>query len=814
MLRFSPLRILVIAAVLQSAAAGEQLQGKIVVDLSQPGPAFPRTMHGIFFEDINYAADGGLYAELIQNRSFEHRERMYAWRPAAPSEAIELVIADEAPLNDNNRHYLRVTAKQNGAAVANSGYDGISVKAGEEYNVSVYARSADGSSDFRVALVDQSGDSLGEVVLTGVMDKWQKLSGVITPSRDASDAQLQLQFQREGVYDVDMVSLFPAETFRGRKNGLRADLAQLLADLQPGFLRFPGGCIVEGSGLANAYRWKDTIGDVAQRKQNWNLWAERQSPQYHQTYGLGFFEYFQLCEDIGAEPLPVINCGMACQFRGGGLIPLEELDPWVQDALDLIEFANGPPTSPWGARRAAMGHPEPFNMKYLGIGNEQWSEEYFQRYRVFYRAIHPKYPELKLISTAGPQAEGDSFSYAWGRFATDTPADLVDEHYYRSPNWFLANHRRYDSYVRDGPKVFAGEFAAHTMGRRNNLEAALAEAAFMTGLWRNADVVDMACYAPLFARIGNVQWTPDLIWFDNDRSFGSPSYYVQQLYSKNLPELMAPATVDASPSKPQPLRGRIGVGTWRTQAEFKDIKVVSGDKTLYEWSPDKGLEDWAEHNGDWSSADGVLRQTSEAENVRLFTGETDWTDYTLSLKARKLAGAEGFLISFASTDPDTPVWWNLGGWNNTLHGLEMHGVTVMQRPGKIEQGRWYEIRIEVRGPKVSCYLDDELVQEYELKPHPSLYAAAGYNEPENELVLAVANPTRDAVETTIATKGRELAAEPGAAEVLAGDDPSLENSLDEPRRLAPERSSAELEGAERRYTFRPYSLTILKLKTE
>jgi alpha-L-arabinofuranosidase len=651
-------------------------------------------------------------------------------------------------------------------------------------------------------------------VLSGLTDKWQKLSGEITATRDASAARLEVQFASPGVYDIDMVSLFPAETFRNRSNGLRKDLAQLLADIKPGFLRFPGGCIVEGRDLDNAYRWKDTIGDVSERKQNANLWTNRESPQYHQTYGLGFFEFFQLCEDIGAEPLPVLNCGMACQFRGGAHAPLDELEPWVQDALDLVEFANGPATSPWGAKRAAMGHPEPFNMKYLGVGNEQWSDEYFRRYKVFYNAIHPKYPDLKLVSTAGPQAEGDSFNYAWGRFATDTPADLIDEHYYRPPNWFLANHRRYDTYVRGGPKVFAGEFAAHGVGRRNNMEAALAEGAFMTGLWRNADVVDMACYAPLFARHGNVQWAPDLIWFDNSRAYGTPSYYVQQLYSKHLPARMASATVDAAPSKPQPLRGRIGVGTWRTQAEFKDIKVTSGGKTLYEFDPAKGLDGWDERNGDWAIVDGVLQQTSEAENVRLLTGDEDWQDYTLTLKARKLAGAEGFLITYASTNPDTPSWWNLGGWNNTLHGLEMSGATAAQTPGKIETGRWYDIRIEVRGPKVSCYLDDKLVQEFELKSHPSLYAAAGYNDSKNELVLAVANPTADAVDTSLQVKGRQLSAEPGLAETLATDDPAAENSLDQPQRVAPVQASAELEGPEHRYKFQPYSLTILKLPTE
>jgi alpha-L-arabinofuranosidase len=812
----NPIAALLLAplAIVTASARAEDLRGEIVVDLTQPGAAFPRTMHGVFFEDINYAADGGLYAELIQNRSFEHGERLYAWNPIAPTGAAKLAIEQQEPLNANNPRFLRISAKELGAGAANHGYGGIYIEQDKKYRASVFARAIDGTSKLRLVLIDKNSEPIGEIVLPDLTDKWQKLSGEITATRSAPDARLAVQLERAGVFDVDMVSLMPVETFRSRPNGLRKDLAQLLADMKPGFLRFPGGCIVEGRDLANAYRWKDTIGDVSERKQNANLWASRESPQYHQTYGLGFFEFFQLCEDIGAEPLPVLNCGMACQFRGGAHAPLDELESWVQDALDLVEFASGPATSPWGAKRAAMGHPEPFNLKYLGIGNEQWSDEYFRRYKVFYDAIHPKYPDLKLVSTAGPQAEGDSFNYAWGRFATDTPADLVDEHYYRSPAWFLANHRRYDSYVRGGPKVFAGEFAAHGLGRRNNMEAALAEAAFMTGLWRNADVVDMACYAPLLARHGNVQWQPDLIWFDNARSYGTPSYYVQQLYSKHLPERMAPAAVDAAPSQPRSLRGRIGVGTWRTQAEFKDIKVASRGKTIYEFEPTKGLDGWDKYNGDWSLVDGAIRQTSEAENVRLLIGNPEWKDYTLTLKARKLAGNEGFLITFASTNPDAPSWWNLGGWNNTLHGLEMQGAAAVQTQGRIETDRWYSIRIEVRGPKVYCYLDDQLVQEFQQQPHPSLYAAAGYNDSKQELVLAVANPTADPVDAALQVKGRQLAAAPGFAETLAADDPAAENSLDQPQRIAPVQTSAELSGPEHRYRFQPYSFTILKLPTE
>jgi alpha-L-arabinofuranosidase len=365
-----------------------------------------------------------------------------------------------------------------------------------------------------------------------------------------------------GRVDLDMVSLFPEHTWKDRPNGLRADLVRMLADLHPAFLRFPGGCIVEGMDLANSYRWKDTIGDVAERPENWNRWQSAiktaPAPQYYQTDGLGFFEYFQLCEDIGAEPVPILNCGMACQYQSAQLVPLDRLDPFVRDMLDLIEFANGPASSPWGSRRAALGHPAPFHLKYLGVGNEQWGEQYFERYRIFYAAIKAKYPDIRLVTTSGPGVDDPRWALAWGKFRTGTPADIVDEHAYHAPDWFIGHSTRYDHYDRAGPRVFVGEFAAHDgFVKRNTLRAAVAEAAFLTGLVRNSDVVAMSSYAPLLARVGATQWQPDLIWFDNTRVYGSPSYYVQELFSRNRPDIVLPVDiasgVPAAANEPPPL---------------------------------------------------------------------------------------------------------------------------------------------------------------------------------------------------------------------------------------------------------------------
>lgn len=529
---------------------------RLTVDVDKPGVAVSPVMQGVFFEDINYGADGGLYAELIQNRSFEHKDHLYSWSTVSHDGAGQATIESTNPLNPKNTHYLHLQVQNagKGFGVANSGFDGIAVKRGENYLFSVHAR-GNLKGPLLVRLEDDKGQSLGECHLKEVSSDWKQLTGSIQSSETATNARLVVLAMENGEVDLDMISLFPENTWNKRRNGLRADLVKMLADLHPGFMRFPGGCIVEGKDLANSYRWKDTIGDVAERPENWNRWQdaikEAPAPEYYQTYGLGFFEYFQLCEDLGAEPVPILNCGMSCQFQDAQLVPLDKLGPYVQDALDLVEFANGPATSTWGAKRAAMGHPEPFHLKYLGVGNEQWGDTYFQHYPIFYKALKEKYPDIKLITTSGPGVDGhgwdkgyERWKFAWDKFKSGVPADIVDEHYYRPPQWFLDNSNRYDSYDRNGPKVFAGEFAAHDEGRPNNLKAALAEAAFMTGLLRNADVVVMASYAPLFAKLNHLQWWPDLIWFDNTHVYGTPSYYVQMMYGRNRPDVVLPTSLE------------------------------------------------------------------------------------------------------------------------------------------------------------------------------------------------------------------------------------------------------------------------------
>ncbi|MEJ1240824.1 alpha-L-arabinofuranosidase C-terminal domain-containing protein [Chryseolinea sp. T2] len=445
--------------------------------------------------------------------------------------------------NTVNPHFARVTVNSStDFTITNEGFRGMGIKEGQSYAFSVWARREDGTSGtLRVDIVSKEGKILGSSEIQIAGKEWKNYSVNLASKGTDAKASVSLVFKGKGVTDVDMISLFPQDTWKQRPGGLRKDLVQLLADMKPGFVRFPGGCIVEGFGLDTRYQWKKTVGDINQREMIKNRWNDefkhRPAPDYYQTFGLGFYEYFQLAEDIGAAPLPILNCGMACQFNSAEVVPLNELDPYLQDALDLIEFANGSAQSKWGKVRAEMGHPESFNLKYLGIGNEQWGPQYIDRYKIFADAIHARYPEIKLVSSAGPTADGELFNFASNELK-ELKADIVDEHYYQKPEWFLSNAGRYDSYDRNGPRIFAGEYAAQSVAtvspeNKNNWLCAMSEAAFMTGLERNADVVYMASYAPLFAHTDGWQWTPDLIWFDNLSSFGTPNYYVQKLFSVN-----------------------------------------------------------------------------------------------------------------------------------------------------------------------------------------------------------------------------------------------------------------------------------------
>lgn len=544
----------------------------VTVSTKQLGAEIQPTMYGVFFEDINFGADGGLYAELIKNRSFEFTpDHFMGWDMFGKVE-----LKNDGPF-EKNPHYVRLSCAGHPdmwTGVQNRGFFGIGLKKNAEYRFSVWARVPDGNAvTLMVQTIDQFTSRESQVMTSNdvVVDskEWKKYTIIIRANQTIEKANLRIFLSNknhrsgEGTVDLEHISLFPVDTWMGHENGMRKDLAQALYDMRPGVFRFPGGCIVEGATLGTRYQWKNTVGPVENRPLNKNRWestfTSRYYPDYFQSYGLGFYEYFLLSEEVGAAPLPVLNVGMCCQFQNGNekahvACTAEDLKPYIDDALDLIEFANGDVNTKWGKLRADMGHPAPFNMKYLGIGNEQWDTPYFERLKFFLEAIRKAHPEIQVIGTSGPDSEGKMFEKGWENMKLQK-ADLVDEHFYRPIDWFKNSMNRYDNYDRKGPKVFAGEYACHDRGKKwNHAGASIYEAAFMTTIERNADIVHMATYAPLFAHTEGWQWRPDMIWFDNLRMAKTASYYVQAMYAQNMGTHVVKTTLD----KPTP-KGEDGV---------------------------------------------------------------------------------------------------------------------------------------------------------------------------------------------------------------------------------------------------------------
>ncbi|MCF3107367.1 alpha-L-arabinofuranosidase [Niabella sp. CC-SYL272] len=540
-----------------TCTAGNAQTKTFRVDVSRPVAAVSPTMYGVFFEDINFGADGGIYAELVKNRSFEFFKPLMGWKVEQTPfrEGAVTVLNRKGP----NPRFLRVVlnpAADRGFSLMNEGFRGMGIKQGLRYDASFMYATSDPGIRVHFELLDTANRVIGSGLVTPAATNgaWKKQEFSFVAGQTEEKGRLRISLEGSGTIDLDMISLFPSDTWKGRKGGMRADMVQMLADMKPGFIRFPGGCIVEGFDLSQRYQWKKTIGPVEERQLLINRWnfefPHRAAPDYFQTFGLGFFEYFQLAEDVGAEPLPILNCGMACQFNSAELVPLDALDPYIQDALDLIEFANGPVTSKWGKIRADMGHPEPFHLKMMGVGNENWGPQYLERLQLFQKAINAKYSNFKIVASSGTDPDGPRFDLLNKALRASNIA-FIDEHYYRPPQWFFGNAKRYDSYPRSGTKVFAGEYASHPAGvapeKKNNWLAALSVAAFLTGVERNAAVVEMASYAPLFAHTEGWQWAPDLIWVNNLKVFGTPDYYVQKMYALNKGTKVLALTMNKEP---------------------------------------------------------------------------------------------------------------------------------------------------------------------------------------------------------------------------------------------------------------------------
>ncbi|MEV0224978.1 alpha-L-arabinofuranosidase C-terminal domain-containing protein [Streptomyces sp. NPDC050704] len=805
---------LVPAPVNAAEDAADATDYAITVDPKASGAKIDNTMYGVFFEDINRAADGGLYAELVQNRSFEYStadNASYTPLTSWAAEGTAKTADDDGRLNTRNRTYLTLDG---GSSVTNSGYNtGIAVQSGKTYDFSVWAR-ADQASALTVTLADADG-ALAEARRVTARGGWAKYKARFTANRTSSTGRLTVA--ADGPVALDMISLIPRDTYKG--HGLRKDLAEKIAALDPGFVRFPGGCLVntgsmegydEASGWQRkrSYQWKDTIGPVEQRATNSNFWG------YNQSYGLGYYEYFQFSEDIGAMPLPVVpalvtGCGQNKATDDDALLKRH-----IQDTLDLIEFANGPVTSEWGKKRAKLGHPKPFRLTHLGVGNEEnLPNEYIARFKQFRTAIEAKYPDITVISNSGPDDSGSTFDTAW-KLNREENVDMVDEHYYNSPQWFLQNNDRYDSYDRKGPKVFLGEYAS----QGNTFKNALSEAAFMTGLERNADIVKLASYAPLLANEDYVQWRPDMIWFNNHASWNSASYEVQKLFMRNVGDRVLPSRATGTPSVSGPISGAVGLSTWATSAAYDDVKVTGADGTALLGDDFSGdASKWTHTGGgSWSIQDGQYVQTDgAAENTMVSAGDPAWHDYDLHVKATKKSGKEGFLVAFGVKDTGNYYWWNLGGWNNTQSAVEQASdggkSTLMSKAGSVETGRAYDIDIKVRGRQVTLYLDGQEWGSFtDDKPAEPFRQVVTRDAKSGDLIVKVVNAQGVDARTAVDLGGVKAGSKVARVTTLEAAPEAVNTETETP--VAPVTSTFSGVADKFTYTFPANSVTFLRIK--
>ncbi|MFC4335454.1 alpha-L-arabinofuranosidase C-terminal domain-containing protein [Salininema proteolyticum] len=801
---------------IESTETNTNADARIDVDLSD-SKSISERLYGLFYEDINHAADGGLYAELVQNRSFEFSPADNAsYHPlTAWSVDGDASVQDQGGLNGANPSFLRLGA---GGSASNAGYNtGIAVEAGRTYDFSVWAR-ADRSASLTVAVTDAGGNPVAAPAeVRAVNGDWQKYEVAVAAEETTADGRLTVT--ANGAADLDVVSLFPRDTFMGRENGLRSDLAGMIADLEPSFLRFPGGCIVntgsyDRDSRERAYNWKDTVGPVEERLVNHNFWG------YNQSYGLGYYEYFQFAEDLGAEAIPVVPVGVTGCGDSPEITDPDQLQTWVDDTLDLIEFANGPADSEWGSVRAEMGHPEPFGMEYIGLGNEEYKEQFYANYPAFHDAVREAHPEIRIIANSGTDDEGAVFDRSW-EFAREQGADLVDEHYYNSPEWFLSNNDRYDDYDREGPHVFIGEYASQS----NTWRSGLAEASYLTGVERNGDVIDLASYAPLLSNIDYIDWTPDMIWFDNDEAVGSVNYEVQKLFAANAGDEAAASTLTADGGTAAPdIRGGVGLGTWNTAATYDNVKVTGADgATLLEDDFTEGADQWTptgpdgEPVGDWSVVDGAYTQSAIVENARSTAGSADWSNYTIELDATKQSGDEGFLVMFGVEGSDDFYWWNLGGWGNTTSAVEVGSggskSTLVEHDTTVEDGRTYHLELRVEGRTITGLVDGEeaFSFEHELTVEP-LYQVVTRDSATGDAVLKVVNARDTAMTTDVELTGADLASTGSVTTLECAE--SCDNVLGEEPVLQPvEETSSDL-GNSFSYEFAPHSVTFIRLHEE
>lgn len=790
-------------------------------------------LYGIFFEDLNHAADGGLYGELVRNRAFEFvpedkegYHSLTAWEKVERGSAkVQLQVETKAPFSKKNPHYavIKIQETGKGAGICNLGYNsGLSFVKGESYLLTVYAQILTKTENYfsktedsfsmqeaekesstvgcylKVGLESKTGQIIGETNLKLQEEGWVKYEAQIKAESTDYNGKLVLTFSQPGSFAVGYVSLFPVHTYKERRNGMRADIAQLLADMKPHFMRFPGGCLVHDGELDaeshnSMYRWKNTIGSVEERPARRSNWG------YSQTLGLGYYEYFQFCEDIGAKPLPVLPGGYDPHHKR--IVPLEELQPWIEDALDLIEFANGDTNSVWGAKRAELGHPKPFGLEYIAIGNEEVGEPFFERYPYFHKAIKEKYPEIKIINTSGPFCAGSEYERGWAS-ARENHSDFVDEHYYMSPEWFLANNHRYDNFPAEGPKVFLGEYASWG----NTWYNALAEASYMTALERNAHAVGLACYAPMLCNVDYINWQPDMIWFDNYRVYATPNYYVQKLFMNHqgIAELSVIGEgFENAEVKKRSMKGKFAVKGDQTKVCFTNLKVTNpytGESKL------------------------LNKEVIVSGKDFYIIGETEWEDYILEGDAVELEGYKGWQIAFAMEEKngvDNTCLWTVGGWQNQdmaiTERIQGRSSDLTQCLFSVEKNHTYHLRLTVKEGKIWAQVDGKEYLSAERKPvviEPLYYCAS--EDKNGDIILKVVNIKEESVYADIILQGITSSLKDKGYQVkgyqIVCSDLEACNSFEEPEKIKDTKFKLQVEGKELSYTFPGYSVTILRLE--
>ena len=791
-------------------AVGLSAQAQVLVNVdTHPTKTVSPDLYGIFFEDINNAADGGIYAELIRNRSFEDDNKdIPTWSVCGASHKL----VTKGLLNKVQGHALELTfAGKQLQTLTNDGFWGINAVQGRPYKLSLWIKGKYNGT-VKAQLVSADGKTvLAETPVNGkVTGKWQKLTAEMMSAGNDAKAKFQLVFNGKGTVTLDVVSLFPP-TFKNRPNGLRPDLAEMLYNLHPKFVRFPGGCFVEGQeSPANAFHWEKTIGPIEEREGHKNVnWG------YRTTDGIGFDEYLQMAEDFGAKPLYVVNVGL----WHGGKTPIDSLQPWIDETLNALEYANGDVTTKYGALRAKNGHPAPYNIEYLEIGNENnqpdpalQSDHYYERFKKFKDAILAKYPKMHLIGNV----------VAWGddnpKWGSEEPVELLDEHYYRNPSWFTNAFHKYDSYERGKHGIYVGEYAVtQGFGNMGSLEAALGEGVYMMGMENNSDVVKMASYAPIFANLNRRVWAPDMIQFVSDRVFGTPSYYVQNVMFNNIGDKVLNVTVDNPYSydvdyKLKPEICQVGVGTWATQCSFKDASLTDNGKTLTgETVKDINIK------GDWTEANGELSQTSnEDATIRLNPVRFNAQNYTYKVRARKNSGDEGFLIIFNYVDPKNYCWLNIGGWGNTQHGIEQivnGGKGQMAiASGHVETGKWYDVELNVKGDSVYAKLDGKQIFATRLKPNvtPGFFATATKDSKTGEIILKIANTNIEGTTAKISLDGKTI--KNAKLIRLTAKNGSEENDIDHPTNVYPTTTVIPVNSDSIELEIPASSLNILRMK--